>query len=155
MVTSSAYIKSSVPAYHGSGKYAYRIRRVGAEYWVDRANSPKYRTTRKSLGPYATIALAQTAADSDLALIRPSVAPTTTTAGYTQPAVGATVVVPVTLATGLLVGMCVSIATGGTYQITAVAAPNLTLKNLGSADAAAPAAAVATAKTVTAVAGPG
>jgi len=156
MVTSASYIKSSVPAFHGSGKYHYRIRRVGAEYYVDRCNTPKYRTTKKTTGPYATIALAQAAADTDLTIVRPSgVTPTTTTAGFTQPAVGATVVVPVAATTGLVVGMCVSIATAGTYQITVIAALNLTLKNLGSADAAAPTTVIATAKSVTATAGPG
>jgi len=49
----------------------------------------------------------------------------------------------------------VSIATAGTYQITVIAALNLTLKNLGSADAAAPTTVIATAKSVTATAGPG
>jgi hypothetical protein len=155
-VTSASYVKSSVPAFYGSGKYAHRIRRVGVEYYLDRANTPKYRTTKKTSGPYATIALAQAAADADVQLTRPTgVTPTVTTAGYTQPAVGATVTVAVASVTGLVVGMSVTIATGGTYQITNIAALVLTIRNLGAADAAAPTTAITTAKAVTAVAGPG
>src|SRR5262245_4359630 len=156
VTTNVTYINRWVPAYHAPGKYAYKIGvAADGQYWTKRANNPKYRSPRKVSGPYATMALAQTACDTDLALIRPSVTPTTTTAGYTQPAIGSTVVVPVASATGILVGMRVAIATGGTYDVTVVAAPNLTLRNIGSAEAVAPTTAVATAKTVTAVAGPG
>ena len=155
-VTSQPRVGISVPAFYGSGKYAHRIRRVGAEYFVDRCNTAKYRTTKKTSGPYATVALAQAACDTDVALTRPTgIAPTTTTAGYTQPAVGATVTVGVAAVTGLLVGMSVAIATGGTYQITAINALVLTLKNLGYGDNAPPTTVIATAKAVTAVAGPG
>jgi len=155
-VTSQPRVGLSVPAFYGSGKYAHRIRRVGAEYYVDRVNTAKYRTTKKTSGPYATVALAQAACDTDVALTRPTgIAPTATTAGFTQPAVGVTTTVAVAATTGLVVGMSVAIATAGTYQITNIAALVLTIKNLGYADAVPPTTAVVSGKAVTAVAGPG
>jgi hypothetical protein len=157
-VTSHAYIRNygAIPAFFDSGRYGHRIRRFGNEYFVDRTNSAKYRTTRKTSGPYASIALAQAACDTDVQLTRPSgVTPTTTTAGFTQPAVGATVVVPVAATTGLAVGMCVTVATAGVFQITVIAALNLTLRNTGAAENAAPTTVIATTKSVTATAGPG
>jgi hypothetical protein len=153
----SAYVADSVPAYHARGKYAYRIMSTGVDqFYARRTNCAKYRLTPKTLGPFATHALALAAAESDIALVRPAgVAATVTTAGFTQPAVGATVVVAFTAVTGYVVGMSVDIATGGTYQITNIAALNVTCRNTGAAGNAAPTTAIATAKAVSAVAGPG
>jgi hypothetical protein len=64
---------------------------------------------------------------------------TTTTANYTQPAVGSTVVVNVTSSTGFAVGEWVWVSNGttlgaGAYEITATTATSLTLRlnNIGS-----------------------
>jgi len=153
----SNYISDSAPAYHDRGKYAYRIMQPTPDvFYARRTNCAKYRITPKTLGPFATRALAITAAEADIQTVRPTgVAPTTTTAGFTQPAVGATVVVAFTATTGFVVGMSVSIATGGIYQITNIAALNVTCRNTGAAENAPPTTVIATAKAVSAVAGPG
>jgi len=150
-------ISNWAAAYHGRGKYAYKISNPApGVYWAKRANTAKYRTTKKKFGPHNTLGDAIAAAEADMQVVRPTgVAATTTTAGFTQPAVGATVTVAFTATTGYAVGMSVSIATGGIYQITNIAALNVTCRNTGKAGNAAPTTAIATAKAVTAVAGPG
>ena len=151
------YISNWTSAYHDRGKYAYKIGNpTPGVYNVKRANTAKYRMAKKTLGPYATMAAAIAAAEADMQIARPAgVAPTTTTAGYTQPAVNATVVVAFTATTGFVVGMNVSIATGGIYTITNIAALNVTCRNTGAAENAPPTTVIATAKAVTAVSGPG
>lgn len=152
--TTNRSIQRVEPVYFGKGRYAHTIRRVGNVYRLTRVNREKYGFKAKT-ADYATKALALTAAQADYDLLRPAtIAPTTTTAGYTQPAVGATVVVPVTSATGLVVGQYVTIATGGKYEITAIGGLSITLKNLLPApDNAAPTTAIATAKAFTVVPG--
>jgi len=152
--TATDTIQRMEPAYYTKGKAMHAIRRVGAVYRMSRFNHQKYGLKAKT-ADYATKALALTAAQADYDLLRPAtITPTTTTAGYTQPAVGATVVVPVTSATGLVVGQYVTIATGGKYEITAIGGLSITLKNLLPApDNAAPTTAIATAKAFTVVPG--
>lgn len=69
-------------------------------------------------------------------------APTTTTANYTQPASGSTVVVSVARTSGWVIGQLVTVGTRGTYGasssyygVTAIGAGTLTLSNLGSSGA--------------------
>jgi len=149
-------ISNWTSAYYDRGKYMHKISNpTPGVYMLKRSNTAKYRVAKKTTGPYATLALAMAAADADMQVVRPTgVAPTTTTAGFTQPAVNATVVVPFTATTGYVVGMSVNIATAGNYQITNIAALNVTLLNLGGSNAP-PTSAIATAKAVNAVAGPG
>jgi hypothetical protein len=153
--TATDTIQRMEPAYYDKGKAMHAIRRVGAVYRMSRFNHQKYGLKAK-MADYATKALALTAAQNDYNNLRPVIpAATTTSAGFTQPAVGATVAaVTVTSATGLAVGQYVTIATGGKYEITAIAGNSLTLKNLLPApDNAAPGTVIATAKAFTVVPG--
>jgi len=64
---------------------------------------------------------------------------TTTTAGYTQPAVAATVSVAVATSAWAVIGQVVYVQNGGYYTVTAIAdATHLTLSNLGYSGNAAP-----------------
>lgn len=144
-------------AYHDRGKYAYKISNPTAGVFnVKRANTAKYRMAKKTLGPYATMAAAIAGAEADMQIARPAgVAATTITAGFTQPAVGATVVAAFASATGYAVGMNVNIVGGGVYTITNIAGLSITIRNTGAAGNAAPTTAVSTGGAVSAVAGLG
>lgn len=61
------------------------------------------------------------------------VATTTTTAAYTQPSVGATVVVAVSSASGMLVGQTFVVAGGGFYKIVSISGLNVTALNVSDA----------------------
>lgn len=63
---------------------------------------------------------------------------TTLSASFVQPAVSSTVVASVTDSTFLVVGQNVFVETGGYYKVTAKAAGQATLENLGYADNAPP-----------------
>jgi Phage tail tube protein len=82
-----------------------------------------------------------------------SLSSTTTTAAFVQPAINATVVVAVaeTRANGFVTGQVVHIPTGGYYQITAWAPNSMTIRNVGHAENAAPAANIASGSKVTAI----
>lgn len=157
LTTTSGQVVNAVPVFHGPGKYAYAVRCVSPTDWRgERKNTGRYRTVAKQSGTLATKALALAWCESDWAVVRPTgVASTTTTAQYTQPAVGATVVIAFASATGYAVDMTVDVDTGGRYQIVSIASLNVTCRNLGGAANAAPAAIVPTARTVTAVGGTG
>lgn len=137
-------------------RYTHGIREFNGGYYGERRNTSKHGLTPKRSAVLTTIAAAAAWCDTDLAVIRPTgVTPTTTTAQYTQPAVGSTVVIAVASATGLVVGQTVDVSTGGRYQITVIATLNITCLNIGGAGNAAPAAVVPTARTFTVVAGRG
>jgi hypothetical protein len=151
--TTNYPIHNFAPVYFKGGKWAHRIRKIGnAEYIAERANCKRYGSQAKAQW-HSTQSAALTWCDNDIQIVKPQVPPTTTTAGFTQPAVNATVAVPVTNATGLIIGQSVTIGTGGLYKITAVAGLSITVQNTGAAGNAAPAAAIPTAQPFTAVPG--
>lgn len=77
---------------------------------------------------------------------------TTTTAGYTQPAVAATVSVAVVTSAWAVIGQVVYIQNGGYYTVTAIAdSTHITVSNLGYTGNAAPAAVIGSGQKV----GPG
>jgi hypothetical protein len=131
--TTSRYIQTNEPAYHGKGKYAYGIKRIGNVYRAYRVNGGKYTGMSAKQADHPTKAAALAWAQADFNAARPgTVAPTTTTASYVQPAIGATVPVSVASATGLAVGQNATIGSGGKYEITAIAGLSITCKNLGT-----------------------
>lgn len=81
---------------------------------------------------------------------------TTTTAAFTMPAVSATVVVPVTSSVWLTIGQIVYVQSAGYMRVSAVpTTTSVTLTNEGAAGNAAPAAVIATTRTVSAAGEPG
>lgn len=76
---------------------------------------------------------------------------TTTTAGFTMPAVSATVTVPVVSATWLTIGQMLYVQSAGYMRVSAVpTTTSVTLENVGLAGNAAPTTAIATSRTVSA-----
>jgi len=131
--TTARNIQRFEPVYHGKGKHAYGIKRIGNVYRAYRLNSGRYTGMSAKSADHATKALALAWCQTDFGLARPgTIAPTTTTASFVQPAIGATVAVAVTSATGLVVGQNVTIGSGGKYEITAIAGLSITCKNLGT-----------------------
>lgn len=78
----------------------------------------------------------------------PRVSTTTTTAGFTMPAVSSTVTVSVASVTGISTGNGIWIATAGYFTVAAVGVSTLDLTNTGHYQNAAPAAAIANTKQV-------
>jgi hypothetical protein len=131
--TTARNIQRFEPVYHGKGKHAYGIKRIGNVYRAYRLNSGRYTGMSAKQADHPTKAAALAWAQADFNAARPgTIAPTTTTASFIQPAVGATVPVAVTSAAGLAVGHNVTIGTGGKYEITAIAGLSITCKNLGT-----------------------
>lgn len=71
-----------------------------------------------------------------------------TTSGYTQPAIGATVVVPMSKVDLLLVGQNIHIEDGGDYEITNISLLDVTVENIGGSNAV-PTTVIATDRQVT------
>jgi hypothetical protein len=131
--TTNRAIQRFEPVYHGKGKHAYGIKRIGNVYRAYRMNSSRYTGMSAKQADHPTKAAALAWCQSDYGVVRPgTIAPTTTTASFVQPAIGATVPVLVTSAAGLVVGQNVTIGSGGKYEITAIAGLSITCKNLGT-----------------------
>ena len=156
MATTMTGYKSAkffTPVYFAPGKFAHGIEKLSpTEYYAERRNRKKYGYAAHGQSfPDYDSALAWAQNDYNNVLKPPAIAPTTTTASFVQPAVGANVVVPVASAANMVQDQNVTIAGGGTYLIISIAGLSLTLKNLGAAGAITPGATCATAAAVTVV----
>jgi hypothetical protein len=147
-------VKQFTPVYNAPGKWTHGIEKLSkTEYYAERRNRKKYGYAAHGQSfPDQAAALAWCQNDYNNVLKPSGIASTTTTADFIVPAVGASVVIAVASATGLVAPQSLNIGGGaGSYTIASVAGLNVTAVNTGKAGNKAPGGTVTSGAGVTVV----